>query len=226
MASIVEIHGLKMRYGNRVVLDIPDLILQKGIHYSIIGPNGSGKTTLLRLLARVLTADEGKVDVMTDSVGYMPQKPYAFGFSVRRNVELAIRDKNDASKQALAALDKVGLSHMTACKGDRLSGGETQRMAFARILAERRDLILLDEPTASTDVEGSVRMEQALCEYIKETGCTLLFSTHMPSQAANLAKQIIVMESGRIMEQGEAEQVLYRPRSESVRSFLSHWRLN
>ena len=226
MAPIVEIHGLKFWYGDRIVLDIPELILEKGVHYSVIGPNGCVKTTLLRLLAGVLAAHEGRADVMTDSVGYMPQKPYAFGFSVRRNVELAIRDKSNAAKQALDALDKVGLSHMTACKGDRLSGGETQRMAFARILAERRDLILLDEPTAAADIEGSVRMEEALCEYIKKTGCTLLFSTHIPSQAANLAQQVIVMESGRIMEKGDAEQVLYRPRSESVRSFLSHWRLN
>ena len=225
MASIVEIRNLKVRYGDRIVLDIPELKLEKGIRYALIGPNGSGKTTLLRVLAGVITPDEGSVKVFTNSLGYMPQKPYAFGFSVSRNVELAVRNKKCANVQALDALEKVGLSSMAAQKGDRLSGGETQRMAFARILAEPRDLILLDEPTAAADIEGSLRMEQSLSGYICDTGCSFLFSTHMPSQAAALSQKIIMMENGRISELGDTEQVLYTPRSESARLFLSHWRL-
>jgi len=225
MAPIAEIRNLKVRYGGRTVLDIPELTLEKGVRYALIGPNGSGKTTLLRILAGVIKPGEGNAKVLTNSIGYMPQKPYAFGFSVSRNVELAIRNKEGANAQALEALEKVGLSSMAARKGDRLSGGETQRMAFARILAEPRELILLDEPTAAADIEGSVRMELALFEYIRDTGCSFLFSTHMPSQAAAIAQKIIMMEGGRISELGDSEQVLYNPSSESARLFLSHWRL-
>ena len=225
MVPIVEIHGLKKFYGERLVLDIPELPLEKGVRYAVIGPNGSGKTTLLRILAGIITPDEGSIELKTCSVGYMPQHPYAFGFSVRRNVELAIKDRKVSRAGALAALDKVGLYELAEQKGDRLSGGETQRMAFARIIAEPHELVLMDEPTASADIEGSVKMEEALNSYILGTGCTLLFTTHMPSQAAIVAQKVILMESGRIEELGDMKQVLYNPRSESARLFLSHWRL-
>jgi len=225
MVPIAEIYGLKKFYGDRLVLDIPELTLEKGVRYAVIGPNGSGKTTLLRILAGIIAPDEGRIELKTCSVGYMPQHPYAFGFSVRRNVELAIRDRKAAHAGALAALDKVGLSELADQKGDRLSGGETQRMAFARIIAEPHELVLMDEPTASADIEGSVRMEQALNSYILSTDCTLLLTTHMPSQASIMAQRIILMENGRIEELGDMKQVLYNPRSESARLFLSHWRL-
>lgn len=225
MAQIAEIHNLKKYYSGKAVLDISELYLEKGTSYAVIGPNGSGKTTLLRILAGILQPDEGSVHIMTNSIGYMPQKPYAFSFSVRRNVRLAVQDKKDADSKALRALEKVGLGSMAECRGDRLSGGETQRMAFARILSDFRELILLDEPTSAADIEGTVKMEEALSEYVRETGCTLLFTTHMPSQAAALAQKVIFIENGQIAEIGEAKQVLFSPVSKSAGLFLSHWRL-
>lgn len=225
MISIAEIHDLKKFYGNRVVLDIPELFIEKGVRYAVIGPNGSGKTTLLRILAGIITPDVGILELKTCSVSYMPQYPYAFGFSVRRNVELAIKDRKSARTGALAALDKVGLAYLAEQKGDRLSGGETQKMAFARIIAENHDFILMDEPMSSADIEGSLKMEQALTNYLIGKDSTLIFSTHMPSQAADLAQRIIFMENGRIEELGEVKQVLYTPKSERARQYLSHWRI-
>lgn len=225
MNSIVEMRSLKKYYGGRAVLDIPELVLERGKRYAFIGPNGSGKTTLLRILAGVIAPDEGEARVIAESVGYMPQKPYAFGFSVRRNVELANRDGKTARTASEAALEKVGLSHLARQKGDRLSGGETQRMAFARILAQKHELALMDEPTAATDIQAGIKMENALDEYLRETGCTLIFTTHAPSQAASMADEVFILEDGKIVEHGEAKQVLYEPRSESAKLFLSNWRL-
>lgn len=225
MAAIAEIRGLKKYYGDKLVLDIPELTIEEGTRYAVIGPNGSGKSTLLRILAGIIAPDEGSINVLTDSMGYMPQKPYAFGLSVLRNVELAVKDKKKKRASALAALEEVGLDGMSLQKGDRLSGGETQKMAFARILSDPRKFLLLDEPTAAADIESSVNMEIALEKYLRETGCTLLFTTHMPSQAAALAQEVLMLEKGRITERGKAGQMLYDPQSESARLFLSHWRL-
>jgi len=120
---------------------------------------------------------------------------------------------------------KVPFFHRDLLLNRIRQGDKAERMAFARILADPRELILLDEPTAAADIEGTVQMEQALDEYVRETGCTLLFTTHMPSQAAALAQEIILLEGGRIAEKGLTEQVLNSPVNERARLFLSHWRL-
>lgn len=224
MESVAEIRGLKKYFNNNLVLDIPELTLRKGLRYAIIGPNGSGKTTLLRILAGILLPDEGSASVSAASAAYMPQKPYAFKLSVLRNVELAVKGKN-RRECALKALEKVGLHDLHSRRGDSLSGGETQRMAFARVLADKHDFLLLDEPSSSADIASKVKMEEALNEYIGESPCTLFFSTHVPSQAASLADLIIILDNGRVAEMGSSEQVLYRPESDSGRLFLSHWRL-
>lgn len=221
----MQIVKLKKYYSSRLVLDIPELTFEKGKRYALIGANGSGKSTLLRILAGVITEYDGAVSVNTGSVGFMPQKPYAFGFSVRNNVELAVKDKRLAKKNARKALEITGLSHMLSQRGNALSGGETQRMAAARILADDRELILLDEPTAAMDIEGGEKIGLALLEYAENKGCTMVFSTHAPTEAAMLAQEVILLSNGRIAEQGSVQQVLYNPESEDARKFLSHWRL-
>lgn len=225
MAYIAEIHDLKKYYGGALALDIPELCIGEGERLAIIGANGSGKTTLLRILAGVLPFDEGEVLVRTDSVGYMPQKPYAFGYTVRKNVELAVRDKTQRAARAEDALQKVGLSALSEHRGSDLSGGESQRMAFARMLAMEARLLLMDEPTAAADIEAGELLERTLEDYLRASGASIVFSTHVPSQALKLAENIILLDGGKIAERGTAERVLHSPESESARRFLSHWRL-
>lgn len=225
MSPLIEIRNLKKSFAGRTVLDIPELIVEPASRLAIIGPNGSGKTTLLRILAGALSPDEGEVIINTGLVSYMPQKPYYFGFSVENNVKLAVKDKEKSEEKVRAALEAVGLWELRQNCGSSLSGGEAQRMAFARILAGAGELILLDEPTAAADIEGAQRMEKALEALVDQRNATLIFTTHTPTQAAALADEIIVMSKGKIAERGEARQVLYSPRSETAEKFLSHWRL-
>ena len=96
MAYIAEISDLKKYYGDRLVLDIPRLTFTPARRYALIGTNGSGKTTLLRILAGILPPDEGEVIINSRTSGYMPQKPYAFNYSVLKNVSMAV--KNDPQK--------------------------------------------------------------------------------------------------------------------------------
>lgn len=225
MTPLIEIRNLKKSFSGRTVLDIPELIIRPDARIAIIGPNGSGKTTLLRILAGALEPDEGEVRVNTDLLSYMPQKPYYFGFSVEKNVKLAIKDKKNMSEKVRAALETVGLWELRHNCGSSLSGGEAQRMAFARVLAGEGQLILLDEPTAAADIEGTQRMEKALQALITQRNAALIFTTHTPTQAAALANEIIVMDKGTIAERGETKQVLYEPKSEHAEKFLSNWRL-
>lgn len=229
----LSIEKLKKDYAERVVLDVDELVLDSGHAYALVGPNGSGKSTLLRILAGVIDASEGGVVVHGDSnseelrVGFMPQKGYSFGFSVYRNVALALEGsgltRNEISERVISALDAVGISDLADARGSSLSGGEAQRMALARILVRDLDVALLDEPTASMDITATMLVEDVLTEYREKTGCLLLVATHAPSQARRIANSIVMLSEGKVVECGDAQDVLLQPASAQGREFLSYW---
>ena len=223
---MIILQRITKKAGGRLILDIPKLEFQEGRRYALIGENGSGKTTLLRVMAGILAPDSGKLSGLPlPGMGYLPQVPYGFGFSVRRNVEMALQGEKDAPKHAMAAIKAVGLTSLADARGHKLSGGETQRMALARLIAKARPLLLLDEPTSATDIRGMDLVEALLLRYARQTGCTLIFSTHSPAQALRLAKEVIFLEHGRVVEQGPAARVLKIPQSEATKLFLQHWRI-
>ncbi len=225
---MIEIAGLKKFYGKRLVLDVPKLTLETDRRYALIGPNGSGKSTLLRILAGVLVPDEGAAAIRgipAGEVGYLPQKPYAYDLSVLQNVMLSLGGGKEARERALDALERVGLTSLSSARGSRLSGGEQQRMALARLIARPRRLLLLDEPTASVDIRANERIERALTDYVSENGCMLVFSSHEPGQALRLATDVVALSEGRVAETGGAGEVLRAPREASTQVFLQRWRI-
>ena len=223
---MLELHNITKRYGSRTILNIPHISFKEGRRYALIGVNGSGKSTLMRILAGVLMPDTGEIcNIPPDSMGYMPQSPYAFGFTVLKNVEIALSKSPDTTEKAMQALKAVGMALLANAHGDKLSGGETQRMAFARMIAKPRKLLLLDEPTSSADIKGIDQIENTLLRYAADTGCTVILSTHSPAQALRLAEEIIFLDQGKIAEQGPAENVLKNPQNERTKLFLQHWRL-
>jgi len=225
---MIEISNLKKEYNGRCVLEIKELRFEAGKRYALLGMNGSGKSTLLKILAGIVEPTEGSAQTgitRKKAVGYMPQKPYGFSFSVMRNVMIAIKDDPNRKEIAEAAINEVGMEALINADASRLSGGETQRIAFARIIAMPRELLLLDEPTAAADLQGVDLLEKALLKYHTENSCTVVFATHSPAQAARLADEILFLDRGVIAEKGEAKDVLYNPQSESARDFLTHWKL-
>jgi ABC-type multidrug transport system ATPase subunit len=215
------------QFGGRIVLEIPALQFVPGRSYGLIGENGSGKTTLIRMLAGTGKPVSGIIEGLEGKkVGYLPQSPYAFSFSVLQNVELALNGHSDAKDIAQKALVAVGMESLMDARGDRLSGGEAQRMALARVLVRSYEVLLLDEPTSSTDVRGMDLIETSLREYVQKTQCTLIFSTHSPAQALRLVDEVLYLEKGRLVEQGSAETLFHSPQDERTKAFLRHWSLN
>ena len=225
---MIKLHGIKKSYDGRTVLDVQDFTFARGGRYALIGPNGSGKSTLLRILAGTLKQDEGSVTYSNaPDTGYLPQSPHIFDLSVMGNVTIALRgmDADTKTRLALEALERAGLSRMAKARAKGLSGGEAQRLALARLIAVPHDLLLLDEPTSSTDIQAGDRIESALMQYCDDTGCTMVFSSHAPGQAQRLSTCAIVLDRGRIAEFGPAGDVLQSPQDESTREFLRHWRI-
>ena len=229
----LRVESLRKEYGERVVLDIDALTLESGRTYALVGPNGSGKSTFLKVLSGVIDQTSGWVDVVGDvrrdtlSVGYMPQKSYVFGFSVFRNVSMALDasglSRDEVQVRVNQALDAVGMGDFVQARGSGLSGGEAQRVALARMLVRDLDVLMLDEPTASMDITGTLLVEDALTRYRERTGCLLVVATHAPSQAHRIAQDTVMLSSGRVVELGPTAHVLAHPESPEGREFLSYW---
>lgn len=205
-------------YGNRTVLDVPAIEWPEGRITAVIGANGSGKSTLAKVLAGIEPADDKK-HPLTESVGYMPQKSYAFRMSTARNI--ALNSSNSCrTAELMTALRLDGLARQRAKK---LSGGETAKMALARILMGAYDLLILDEPTASMDMESTLAAEKLIKEYCSTTGCALILITHSIQQARRIADEVLFLHQGKAAEQGSAEKVLDHPKREETRSFLEFY---
>jgi len=225
---MIRLSGIRKYYSGRLVLDVDTLRFERNKKYAVLGANGSGKSTLLKIMAGIDEPTEGTVssDVRgKKSMGFMPQKSYGFSFTVLKNVMMAIDDCPRREEMAKAAVDAVGMSALINADASKLSGGETQRVSFARIISFSRKLLILDEPTAATDLAGIDLIESVLLRYCDENECTVVFATHSPAQAMRLADEVIFLHNGIIAEQGLTSRVLSEPESEEARSFLNHWRL-
>jgi ABC-type Mn2+/Zn2+ transport system ATPase subunit len=223
---VLELRNIEVNHQGRTVLSIEKLRFDSGKRYGIIGENGSGKTTLLKVISQWLVPASGEVNKFEAlKIGYMPQKPFIFSISTSENVLIALDDVKDKAERANKALERVGLADNAKQRADRLSGGEMQRLALARMIAKPRDLLLLDEPSSATDIRGTDQIELVLKEYCEETGCTLIMTTHSPAQALRMVEDVIFLEAGKIVEQGPADQVIHRAIEPMTQSFLEHWHI-
>ena len=206
-------------FDGRTVLDFPGMEVEAGKIYAIIGANGSGKSTFAKVLAGILAADKRGNYLEGGSFGYMPQKNYAFRLSTKANILL---NGSDVAR-AESLMDAIQIRHLENKRADRLSGGETARMALVRLMMKRYDLVVLDEPTAAMDMETTLLSEQLIENYVKETGCSLILVTHSLQQARRIADEVWYFHKGKLLETGSKEQVLYQPEKPETRQFLEFY---
>ena len=204
-------------YDGRMVLDFPGMELKSGKIYAILGANGSGKSTFSRIAAGILPADQ-KCRI-SGSVGYLPQKPYSFRASVKKNILLT----GGEEEKAAALMDALQIRHLEKKRADRLSGGETARMALARLMMKQYDMVILDEPTAAMDMETTSAAEDLILKYAKDTGCILILVTHSLQQARRVADEAIYFHKGALLESGNAAKLLYQPVQPETRQFLEFY---
>lgn len=216
----MKLRGFTKSFGGQKAVSVPDLTLEPGQLYAVIGANGSGKSTFSRVAAGVLSPDDRRAVAEPGlRVGYLPQKSYGYRMTVQKNLLLARNDPQRAAK----LLEELGLSHLAKKPAHRLSGGETARMALARLFMGTYDLVILDEPTASMDMESTILTEDLTRRYVAETGCALLLVTHSLQQARRLADEALYFHKGALLEQGPAETVLYTPQHPETKQFLAFY---
>ena len=204
-------------YEGRTVLAFPGMQLQPGKIYAIIGANGSGKSTFAKILAGSLAADR-RIKPL-EGIGYMPQKNYAFRMSLKKNLLLNGSDEQKAAE----LIEALQLSPLANKRADKLSGGETARMALARLMMKNYELVLLDEPTAAMDMETTLLAEELIAGYVRETGCALILVTHSLQQARRIADRVWYFHKGRLLEAGDTATVLDSPKQPETRQFLEFY---
>lgn len=204
---MIEIKNLKKIYGDRCVLDIEKLSINKGECVILKGHNGSGKSTLLKILAGTESKTDGEI-AMTGQAYYLPQQSLPFNRSVRSNILFCL-DGERKSKNELCdrILDALNLKHLENKNAKTLSGGECQRLALARALCRKADIILLDEPSSAADTDGRRLINEIICKYRKETGCTVIMTTHTGELPETDNMRIVELCDGKIIKEERGEKI-------------------
>ena len=214
---------------------VVDLEVGAGRTVALIGPNGSGKSTVCSVVAGLLDAENGRVVLggrVLDGPGrfvragrrqvaLLSQDPGVFThMSVLGNVVFALRcqgvSRGEAIRRARAELVAVGAEHLASRSGGALSGGQAARVALARALATGPRLLVLDEPMSALDVTARQEMRRLVSRRCAEKGLTLLLVTHDVLDLTALAEDVVVLDRGRVVEQGPTARVLSAPRSDFV----------
>ena len=217
----MKTNAFSKTYGKRCVLELPELTLPEGQITAVIGPNGSGKSTFAKILAGIERPDGKKPILSGVSVGYLPQKSFPFRMSTEKNILTNGTDRD----RALVLMKALSIDALAKQSAKKLSGGETARMALCRILMNRYDLLILDEPTTAMDMESTLAAEQLIRETCRETGCAVLLITHSISQARRISDRVLVLQRGELVEQGTTEAVLSSPSKEETQRFLDFYGL-
>ncbi|MGH7442993.1 MAG: sulfate/molybdate ABC transporter ATP-binding protein [bacterium] len=231
----IEVRGLNKTFGAFKAVDNVSFKVGPGELLALLGPSGSGKSTLLRLIAGLETPDSGEVVLTGSAAGDLNARDRNVGFvfqhyalfkhmTVRQNVAFGLKVRNSPASEIKERTEELlGLVQM-AGYGDRypsqLSGGQRQRVAVARALAPRPRVLLLDEPFGALDAKVKAELRDWIRRLHGESGLTTVFVTHDQEEAMEVAKKIIILDKGRVEQEGDPRAVFDRPATQFVADFV------
>jgi ABC-type Fe3+/spermidine/putrescine transport system ATPase subunit len=233
--SLVQLRQVSKAYGDVIAVHPLDLEIAAGDFLAILGPSGCGKTTLLRMLGGFIKPTSGTVSIAGEDVTALaPERRstnmvfQSYGLfphmNVRQNVGYGLTIAGVARAEIQKRVDEtlalVRLESLANARVTEMSGGQQQRVALARALIMRPKVLLLDEPLAALDLKLRKAMHTELRTLHKAVGGTFVFVTHDQGEAMALANRIVVMDKGRVAQQGTAEDIYLRPSNHFVSTFV------
>ncbi|RRD54193.1 ABC transporter ATP-binding protein [Campylobacter rectus] len=229
MAEILKIVNLNKKFGNLEVLKDVNLSLNEGEILSVLGDSGCGKSTLLRIIAGLETPSGGQICVKEGCGTAMMFQSYALfpHLSVCKNVEFALWRLPSAERAQRSAqlLEKFKISELKDKTPDQISGGQAQRTAFARAVANREKLLLLDEPFANLDRNLKSALRGELKQMIKANGISAVMVTHDKEDAFLLSDKIALIKGGKVLAFGAPRELYFHPASYEIACFLGDMNL-
>jgi sulfate transport system ATP-binding protein len=232
---VIAAQSVTKRFGDFVALDDVSVEVPDGSLTALLGPSGSGKSTLLRIIAGLEAPTAGTVLIAGDDVTDVPPQRRGIGFvfqhyaafkhmKVRDNVAFGLkirrRPKDDVRKRVDELLEVVGLTGWADRYPSQLSGGQRQRMALARALAVEPSVLLLDEPFGALDANVRQELREWLRRLHDEVHVTTVIVTHDQEEAMAISDRIVVLDHGRVQQEGAPREVYEQPANEFVMGFL------
>jgi sulfate transport system ATP-binding protein len=232
---VIALRDVTKRFGDFVAIDNVSLAVEDGALTALLGPSGSGKSSLLRVIAGLETPDEGTVEISGRDATRVPPQKRGIGFvfqhyaafkhmTVRDNVAFGLKVRRRPKAEIAAKTDEllriVGLDGYQARYPAQLSGGQRQRMALARALAVEPEVLLLDEPFGALDANVRAELREWLRRLHDEVHVTTVLVTHDQEEAMEVADRIVVLNHGRIEQDGPPRELYERPANAFVMGFL------
>lgn len=218
MEYIVKLENLTKKYGKSVVVDNANIAMKKGHIYGLIGPNGAGKTTIMKMMAGLAEPTSGemeffgereKLDGERNRISFMIEAPYLDGgMTARQNMEYLRYVRGVADEKRIdEMLEFVGLSNVGKKQVEKFSLGMKQRLGIGMALLSKPEVMILDEPVNGLDPEGIVEMRELLKKLCREEGITIMISSHILAELAELCTDFIIIHEGKILESLSAEEL-------------------
>ena len=237
-AAGITFEAVERRYGGHDALAGFSLDVAPSEIVCLLGPSGCGKTTLLRVASGIEKPSSGRVLINGIEVAgpsrFVPPEQRGVGLmfqdfalfphlTVLENVAFGLKSlpREDAAREALAILARVGLAHAAGDYPHVLSGGQQQRVALARAIVPRPSVMLMDEPFSGLDVQLRDAMQEETLSLLRETRATSLIVTHHPEEAMRLGDRIAVMSKGRLIQLGTAQDLYHQPKELFVARLFS-----
>ena len=232
---IIELSHISKSFGDKQVLDDVSLFVKKGEFVTILGPSGCGKTTLLRILAGFGTSDEGEIRIDGKDITNVPphERPVNTVFqryalfphlNVYDNIAFGLKLKkvkeDEIELRVRKALKMVGMTDYEWRDVNSLSGGQQPRVAIARAIVNRPQVLLLDEPLAALDLKMRKDMQMELKDMHKTLGITFVYVTHDQEEALTLSDTIVVMSEGKVQQIGTPTDIYNEPANSFVADFI------
>lgn len=239
MAEMIEIKGLNKYFGDLHVLKDINLTVKAGEKVVVIGPSGSGKSTLIRCVDFLEEPTSGEVVIdgipLTKKNHLEMARKYSsmvfqqfnlypnmtvLGNLTLAPIKLQKKSKEEATKTAMAALERVGLAQKAGEYPQNLSGGQQQRVAIARAMCTKQPIILFDEPTSALDPEMIQEVLDVMIE-LAQDNITMICVTHEMNFARQVADRVLFMDDGQILEEGTPEHFFTNPQHPRCKDFLN-----
>lgn len=223
MEPVIKLENITKRYGKQTVVNKVNMTIEKGHIYGLIGPNGAGKTTIMKILAGLALQEEGevsffgskeKLDENRSRMSFMIEAPFLDDtMSARQNMEYVRFVRGIADCRRIdEMLAFVGLENVGKKPAGKFSLGMKQRLGLAMALLSEPEVMVLDEPVNGLDPEGIVELRQMLKKLCQEEGITILISSHILAELAELCTDYIIINEGKIVEKLSAEELNNRCR--------------